>query len=176
MSALFFGNVRPYKGLTVLLDALKSFPEVVLTIAGNFWGQESAIAQTVKDYGLNRQVILKPGYVDQNDIPNLFRQADVVILPYVSGTASVIPQIAFSYGVPVIVTDVGSVAAGVDDGVNGLVVGPNNSQELGRAISAFAQSFDLREKLTLGARSSQLEDGWGRYAEAVIRLVENVER
>ena len=176
VSALFFGNVRPYKGLTVLLDALKSFPEVVLTIAGNFWGQESAIAQTVKDYGLNRQVILKPGYVDQNDIPNLFRQADVVILPYVSGTASVIPQIAFSYGVPVIVTDVGSVAAGVDDGVNGLVVGPNNSQELGRAISAFAQSFDLREKLTLGARSSQLEDGWGRYAEAVIRLVENVER
>jgi glycosyltransferase involved in cell wall biosynthesis len=174
VSALFFGNVRPYKGLDVLLDALRSVPEAGLTIAGNFWEQEAAIAQTVEDCGLTRQVILKPGYVDKKDIPNLFCQADVVVLPYLSGTASVIPQIAFSYGVPVIVTDVGSVAAGVEDGVNGLVVGPNNSQELARAISAFAQRFDLRERLTLGARASRLDDGWGRYVKAVVKLVENV--
>lgn len=174
VSALFFGNVRPYKGLNVLLDALRSVPEAILTVAGNFWEQEAAIAKTVEDCGLTRQVILKPGYVDKNDIPNLFCHADVVVLPYLSGTASVIPQIAFSYGVPVIVTDVGSVAAGVEDGVNGLVVGPNNSQELARAISAFAQRIDLRERLTLGARASRLDDGWGRYVKAVVKLVENV--
>ena len=176
VSALFFGNVRPYKGLNVLLDSLKSVPEVVLTIAGNFWEQEASIAQTVEDCGLTRQVILKPGYVDKNDIPNLFCQADVVVLPYLSGTASIIPQIAFSFGVPVIVTDVGSVAAGVEDGVNGLVVEPNNSQELARAISAFTQSSDLREKLTIGAQASRLDDAWGRYVEAVVKLVENVGR
>ena len=176
VSALFFGNVRPYKGLNVLLDALRSVPEAVLTIAGNFWEQDDAIAQTVEDCGLTRQVILKPGYVDKNDIPDLFCQADVVVLPYLSGTASIIPQIAFSYGVPVIVTDVGSVAAGVEDGVNGLVVEPNNSQELARAISAFTQSSDLREKLTIGAQASRLDDAWGRYVEAVVKLVENVGR
>ena len=145
VSALFFGNVRPYKGLNVLLEALVSNPEVVLTVAGNFWGQGTAIVQTLEKYGLHRQVILKPGYVDKSDIANLFCQADVVVLPYLSGTASVIPQVAFFYGVPVIVTDVGSVAAGVEDGVNGLVVEPNNSQELARAISAFAQSLDLEK-------------------------------
>jgi glycosyltransferase involved in cell wall biosynthesis len=174
VSALFFGNVRPYKGLTVLLDALKSVPEVILTIAGNFWEQEAAIAQTVKDYGLTRRVILKPGYVDKDDIPDLFCEADVVVLPYLSGTASVIPQIAFSYGVPVIVTDVGSVAAGVEDGVNGIVVSANDSQDLARAISAFAQSKDLREKLTMGARQTRLDDGWGRYVGALEKLLDKV--
>jgi glycosyltransferase involved in cell wall biosynthesis len=176
VSALFFGNVRPYKGLYVLLEALRSAPCVRLTVAGNFWGQEIEIAQWLADSGLTNRVSLKNGYVPSEDIPSLFRQADIVVLPYLTGTASVIPQMAFSHGVPVIVTNVGSIAAGVETGVNGFIVAPNSSRDLAKALATFADSAEARKTLEVGAQKSNTDDHWDKYREAVINLIELVAR
>jgi glycosyltransferase involved in cell wall biosynthesis len=176
ISALFFGNVRPYKGLSVLLEALRDCPHVSLTVAGNFWNQEESIARMVQEWGLTDRVTLLPGYVDRDDIPGLFGRADVVVLPYISGTASVIPQMAFSYGTPVIATDVGSIAAGVHDGVNGLVVKANSSRELAQALSTFSENSRIRENLTSGARRGQSGDGWETYVRELQKLFEQLSR
>ncbi|MDA8777183.1 glycosyltransferase family 4 protein [Pontimonas sp.] len=173
VSALFFGNVRPYKGLNVLLEALRDIPKVSLTVAGNFWNQQASIALKVQECGLTDRVFLAPGYVPKDEIPRLFSRADVVVLPYVSGTASVIPQIALSQGKPVIATDVGSIAVDIRHGVNGFVVKANDSRALARALSVLAENPELRDKLTWGALQSKLDNRWAQYIAVLRKLIDD---
>jgi glycosyltransferase involved in cell wall biosynthesis len=108
---LFFGIVRPYKGLDVLLRALARAPQTLtLTVAGEFWGGTGKTEKLIAELGLADRVRLRPGYVPAAGIPALFAAADVLVLPYREATTSQNALLAFAHGVPVITTTAGRLA------------------------------------------------------------------
>ena len=164
---LFFGIVRAYKGLDVLLRALALAPEVLtLTVAGEFWGGTAATEQLIAELGLGDRVTLRPGYVPASEIPELFAAADALVLPYREATASQNAQLAFSYGVPVITTTAGSLAEHVTDGVDGLTAAPGNVDDLLRALRLIAEPQTL-ERLRKGVQAPDPGPAWARYVLAV---------
>ena len=129
---LFFGIVRPYKGLDVLLRAMARAPRsVVLTVAGEFWGKaEDETRALIRQLGLDGRVTLRPGYVPADQIPGLFARTDVLVLPYRSATSSQNAWLAFEHGVPVVATRAGTLAEPVRDGVDGIVCEPEDEDDL----------------------------------------------
>ncbi len=132
---LFFGLVRPYKGLDVLLRALAAGPpDVALTVAGEFWGGVDATRALITELGLDGRVELRPGYVPTADVPGLFAAADALVLPYRAGTASQNVDVAHLNGRPVVATRVGTLGGSVRDGVDGLLVAPDDVDALAAAL------------------------------------------
>ncbi len=174
---LFFGIVRPYKGLDVLLRALARAPRhVVLTVAGEFWGKAEAETRTLIDeLGLTGRVTLRPGYVPADQIPGLFAGTDALVLPYRSATSSQNAWLAFEFGVPVVVTCAGTLADAVRDGVDGVVCEPGDEDDLLRAlvrISAPGESGRLRSAV----RKADPGGYWDAYLEALLSLAAQPER
>lgn len=132
---LFFGMVRPYKGLDVLLRALAAGPaDVALTVAGEFWGDEARTRELVGALGLSGRVELRPGYVDATAVPALFAGVDALVLPYRAATATQNVTLAHRHGVPVVATRVGALAEAVRDGVDGLLCAPDDVDALAAAL------------------------------------------
>ena len=134
-SLLFFGIVRPYKGLDVLLRALAGAPaHITLTVAGEFWGGTQPTEQLIAELRLRDRVTLRPGYMPATGIPALFAAADALVMPYREATASQNALLAFAHGVPVITTTAGALAEAVRDGVDGLTCAPDDAEDLLRAL------------------------------------------
>ncbi|MBX6769958.1 MAG: glycosyltransferase, partial [Actinomadura rubrobrunea] len=164
---LFFGIVRPYKGLDVLLRALAAGPEdVSLTVAGEFWGGLEETRALIAELGLTERVELRPGYVPAADVPALFAAADALVLPYRSATASQNVWMAYEHGVPVIATRVGGFADQVRDGVDGLICEPDDPGSLADALKRFYAPGEP-ERLRSGVRPVDHEPVWAAYLEAL---------
>jgi D-inositol-3-phosphate glycosyltransferase len=163
---LFFGIVRPYKGLDVLLRALPQVSaEVTLTVAGEIWGDRAELDKLISDLGLADRVSLSGGYVATEDVPALFAGADALVLPYRSGTASQNAMIAFDFGIPVIATRAGAIADAVADGVNGILCAPDDVAGLAQAISRLYQPGVLQQ-LRRGVRPVYPDALWNDYVAA----------
>lgn len=140
---LFFGFIRPYKGLDILIRAM---PEVLanlectLLVAGEFWKDMSTYQSLVSKLGLSARVRLENRYVPQTEVANYFLASDIVVLPYLSATGSGIAKLAYSFGRPVIVSDVGSLPGSVLEGVNGYVVPPGCPHSLAITITRHFQA------------------------------------
>jgi D-inositol-3-phosphate glycosyltransferase len=167
---LFFGFIRRYKGLHVLLESLSTvrerLPAVRLVVAGEFYEDEAKSRQFVEARGLREHVLFHPEYIPNDRVSLYFSAADVVVQPYVSATQSGVAQVAFHFGRPLIVTDVGGLAEIVPHERAGLVVPPDDPGALGRAIVRY---FDeqLAEPLTRGVRIEKQKYGWDRLVNAV---------
>jgi glycosyltransferase involved in cell wall biosynthesis len=171
---LFFGLVRPYKGLDVLLRALSNGPpDVSLTVAGEFWGDTASVADDlVAELGLTGRVDIRHGYVDVDDVPGLFRGVDALTLPYRSVTASVNPFLAFEHGVPVIASRTGTLPDDVQDGVDGLLVVPDDVDSLTTAIRRL-YTGDTALRLRANVRPTDPEPQWSRYLKALTSFAED---
>lgn len=165
---LFFGIVRPYKGLDVLLRALAEGPEDVrLTVAGEFWGGTEETSRLVGELGLGERVELRPGYVPAADVPALFARADALVLPYRSATASQNAWLAYEHGVPVLATRVGALPDHVRDGVDGLLCAPDDPADLAKTITRFYTPGEP-ERLRSGVRRVDPEPYWSAYVGALL--------
>ncbi|MEW1844165.1 glycosyltransferase family 4 protein [Nonomuraea angiospora] len=162
---LFFGMVRPYKGLDLLLRALPD--GISLTVAGEFWGGLEETRSLVAELGLGDRVELRPGYVAVEDVPGLFARADALVLPYRNATASQNVWLGHEHGVPVIATRVGALADHVTDGVDGLLVEPGDAGALRAAIERFYASGEP-ERLRSGVKAVDPEPFWSAYAGALL--------
>ena len=165
---LFFGIVRPYKGLDVLLRALAGAPaHVTLTVAGEFWGGTGPTGQLIAELGLRDRVTLRPGYLPATEIPALFAAADVLVMPYREATASQNALLAFAHGVPVITTTAGALAEAVRDGVDGLTCAPDDVEDLLRALKEVSDPQTAR-RLRSGVRACDPEPCWAAYLESLL--------
>jgi len=165
---LFFGIVRPYKGLDVLLRALARTPaHVTLTVAGEFWGGTADTEQLITDLGLAGRVRLWPEYVPAREIPALFAAADALVLPYREATASQNVLLAFAFGVPVVTTTAGALAEAVHDGVDGLTCAPGDVEDLARALTEISAPETAR-RLRSGVRAVDPEPYWAAYLRALL--------
>jgi glycosyltransferase involved in cell wall biosynthesis len=168
---LFFGIVRHYKGLDILLRALAdATSEVSLTVAGEIWEDKDELLKLIADLGLQDRVTLSKGYIPAEDVPGAFEAADALVLPYRSGTASQNALIAFQFGIPVIATRAGAIADAVEDGVNGILCAPDDVGDLARAISQLYEPGALA-RLRRGVRPVDPGPLWGDYVAAVERSI-----
>jgi glycosyltransferase involved in cell wall biosynthesis len=162
---LFFGAVRPYKGLEVALEALAQVDPALdarLIVAGRFWEGRDRYDALVDRLGLCNRVEIRAGYVTNEEAALLFSAADGAVLPYRSATQSGVAQLAFAYGKPVVATSVGGLPAAIEHRRTGLLCPPDNPFALARAIERFAAT---RELLTVGVVASADRHSFRRYAE-----------
>jgi glycosyltransferase involved in cell wall biosynthesis len=168
---LFFGIVRPYKGLDILLRALAEVgPEVSLTVAGEIWAGREDLLRLISDLGLQDRVTMPGAYVPAADVPALFAAADALVLPYRSATASQNALIAFRFGLPVIASRAGAIADAVEDGVNGILCAPGDAGDLARAIRALCAPGTL-ERLRTGVPSLDPGPLWDDYLAAMGKAI-----
>ena len=170
--ALFFGYIRKYKGLHVLLDAMKEALTKIklkLLVVGEFYDDEESYRHQMEKLELGDNVKVVGDYVPNDEVATYFSAADVVVLPYIDATQSGIAQIAYNFNKPVITTNVGGLAEIVIDGKTGLVVKPNSSEELSGAIVKIF-SEHLSEKFA-GAVSEQKKlYSWDNLINAIEEL------
>ncbi len=165
---LFFGIVRPYKGLDVLLRALAEAPPgVTLTVAGEFWGGVVDTERLIEELGIGDRVTLRPGYVPASEISAVFAAADALVLPYREATASQNALLAFAHGVPVVTTTAGSLAEQVRDGVDGITVAPGSADDLLRALRSLGEPGTLG-RLRAGVRPPDPDQDWDAYLSALV--------
>ena len=171
---LFFGFIRRYKGLHVLLEAMprvvEEMPTIRLVVAGEFYDDEEGYREQIRQHGLENHVIVRSEYIPKEDVALYFSAADVVVQPYVSATQSGVAQIAFHFDRPVIVTDVGGLAEVVPHEQAGLVVPPEDPQALAEAIVRFFRE-NLSSALQEGVRQVKQSHSWDRIYEAVEALI-----
>ena len=164
---LFFGLVRRYKGVDVLLQALAIVPDVSLTIAGEMWGKnKQELEQLIQKLNLEQRVKLRPGYVPADAIAGLFAKADALVLPYRSGTATQNTDLAFAHSIPVIATRVGSIPDRLHDGVDSLLCDADDPISLGAAIRRFYEP-GVAHKLSQHIPATNADRDWNTYVHAL---------
>ena len=136
---VFFGLVRAYKGLDVLLEGLSYISDkhdYKLVIAGEFYQDEEKYRKQITDLGLEEKVIIRNEYIPNEEIPSLFCSASCIVLPYRTATQSGVVPIALHFENHVIVTRVGSLSSIIEKHQLGIVTDPN-PKALGSAIEKF---------------------------------------
>lgn len=141
---LFFGLVREYKGLDLLLDAwarLRREGKTAgrkLIVAGEFYAPKEPYLRQIETLGLSDEVILRDRFIPDDEVKYYFSAADFVVQPYRSATQSGVTQIAYQFCVPMVVTDVGGLAEIVPDGRVGYVCAP----EAGAVAQAVERMYE----------------------------------
>ena len=165
---LFFGFIRPYKGVDVLLRAVAAVPGVRLVIAGESWEGEDRLRSLVAELAVTDRVDLRLRYLDNDELEPLLHDADALVLPYASGTGTQQVRVAQIRGLPVIATRTGTLPDQVTDGVDGFLVEPNDAEQLAAAIRRLYEPGRL-EQLRAGVRAPDDDAAWRAYVEAVTR-------
>ena len=140
---LFFGFIRKYKGLDILLDAMKlikdqvsGIKDPVLLIAGEFYDDRKIYDDQIARLGLDDSLILKTSFIKNSEVKYYFCAADVVIQPYRNATQSGVTPLAYHFEVPMIVTNVGGLPDLVPHGKVGLVTEPT-AESLAASITEY---------------------------------------
>lgn len=171
---LFFGFVRPYKGLDVLLDALPEIAAerpVSLIVAGEFYEPIATYRQRVQALGMRERVRFLDRYLPDEDVRRLFAAADVCVLPYRSATQSGVIQVAYASGCPVITTRVGGLPEFVAEGESGYTVPPDDPAALAAAVLEFYRRGG-RDAHEDGVKRHARKYSWDALADAVIELIQ----
>jgi len=160
---LFFGFVRRYKGLDVLLEAMPAIrtalPDVQLLVAGEFYEPADRYRARIRELGLSSCVHLYDRYIPESEVAWYFSAADLVVQPYLSATQSGVVPMAFHFERPVVVTAVGGLPEVVPHEVAGFIVPPGDPDALAGAVVRFFRE-GWAERLTEGVRRLRARYGW----------------
>src|SRR6478735_9390128 len=160
---LALGLIREYKGIDVLLRAMRTVPEVTLTIAGEIWGtNRGVIRRLASDPALAGRVEIRDGYVPADALASLLADHDVLALPYRSATASQNVILGHAHGLPVLASDIAPFSQQVTDGVNGILVPPEDERALAGALRRLGDP-DVRRRLAEGVQTPDLSGPWAHY-------------
>jgi glycosyltransferase involved in cell wall biosynthesis len=168
-TVLFFGYVRRYKGLHLLLEAmpqiLRHMP-VRLLIVGEFYDDEEAYKKEIQKLGLADHVTVNSQYIPNDEVALYFSACDAVVLPYISATQSGIVQIAYHFDKPVIATNVGGLAEVVIDNETGLIVAPLDPAKLSESIVRFYKE-EKESTFVKNVKREKTKYSWDRMVEAI---------
>ena len=143
---LFFGYVRKYKGLDILLKAfpkiLQNFPNTFLLVVGEFYDNPDSYLKLIDELNILERVKVINQFVPNEDVAKYYLASDVVILPYRSATQSGILNVAYGFNKPVIVTNVGGLAEFVIEGKTGFVIKPDSEDEIVKGYEEYLKKKD----------------------------------
>jgi glycosyltransferase involved in cell wall biosynthesis len=173
---LFFGFIRKYKGLDILLDAMALLKARVsnsglqvptLLIAGEFYEDEKIYQQKIDELGIRDNLVLKAHFITDSEVKNYFCAADVVVQPYRNATQSGVTPLAYHFEIPMIVTNVGALPDYVPHEKTGLVAAPT-AASLAAAIERY---FELGEAYFLPQlREEKKKYSWEVLTDEIIKL------
>lgn len=167
--ALFFGYIREYKGLDVLLDAwpavAEARPGARLVVAGDPVRLDTARRDALLAAATRVGAVHRFGYVPFSDVTTYFAAADVLVLPYRHISQSGVLFLALSQGLPVVATRVGALPEVLCDGESGLLVPPESPAALSQALVRLFGDADLRWRLAAGSRAVAARHTWPSIAE-----------
>ena len=169
---LFFGFIRKYKGLDLLLEAfaderLRNYP-VKLIIAGEFYESEEPYMELIKKRKLEDTVILRTGFIPDEDVKFYFNAPDIVAQTYRSATQSGVSQIAYNFEKPMLVTDVGGLGEIIPHGKAGYVVQPEIN-EIAEALIDFFENNRM-EEFTETVRMEKKKYEWCKMTETINKI------
>lgn len=180
---LYFGAVRPYKGLKWLVEAapaiVTTVPRCQIWCVGDYWDGPDEFINRAKELGalfdgenpVAGGVRILDKYVPNEEVGMYFAATDIVALPYESATQSGIVQIAYGFKKPCIVTEVGGLPEVVLDGKTGYVVPPKNSREIAMKVAEFfAGGDELRKRFENDIIEWRKAFDW----EHMVRTIENL--
>ena len=171
---LFFGFIREYKGLDLLIDSFARLPaDYHLFIVGECYGDYTRYSRQIDLLGLRTRVHEIIEYVDDTKVSQIFSAADLCVLPYRSATQSGIAQIAWNFNLPLLVAPVGGLAEMVQDGHTGLVLPELDPEILAEKIQDY---FISGMKLSFAENMAKQRHrfDWPSFANSTIEFVKNL--
>lgn len=174
---LFFGFIRKYKGVDILLDAIKILKDknrkanTRFLIAGEFYEDQKTYTSMIEQLGIGDQLILHTNFISDNDVKNYFCAADVVIQPYRSATQSGVTPLAYHFEVPMIVTNVGNLPVLVPDNKAGLVAEPD-AASIAENIDAFFEKGGAY--FVPGLLEEKKKLSWVKMTDSIFELARTI--
>jgi glycosyltransferase involved in cell wall biosynthesis len=170
---LFFGFIREYKGLDVLLQAialLKNKINMKLIIAGEFYGNEEFYKKLIGTLGIQEKLLLFNDFVPTTEVKYFFSASDAVILPYKHASQSGIVQIAMNFKKPVIAANVGGLAEVVKNEKTGYIVEKENPAALADTILKF-YSENKEDEFVRNIEEEVKKYSWEKFVDGMLELV-----
>ncbi len=165
--ALFFGFIRQYKGFDLFLRALAHTPHIHALVAGECYEDWASYQQIIDDNDMTDRVHIVTDFIPSEQVSLYFSAADIVVQPYRSATQSGISQIAYHFGLPMIVSNVGGLPEIVTDKVSGYVVTPD-AASVSDALNDFFEN-NRNEEMRIGVQREKERFTWDKMADALIR-------
>ena len=145
---LFFGYIRHYKGLDILINAmpgiLKAYPEARLLVVGEFYDDPSSYLNRIKELGIDEYVKIVNKFVPNEEVGQYYQACDLNILPYRSATQSGILNVSYGFEIPVLAANVGGLAEFIIERKTGLIIEPESVDAIVNGVKEF---FTLKEKV-----------------------------
>jgi glycosyltransferase involved in cell wall biosynthesis len=168
---LFFGFIRPYKGLMYLIQAmplvLKKRPNTKLVVQGVFWKDRQRYFDEIEKLNLKENIVIREGYVAGDDRAKVYYASDVIAMPYLNISESAIIPLSWAFGKPVIATGVGGNVDWITNGENGYLVPPKDPEALAQAIVDYFEK-DMEKTFLEGMKKKIKELEWGEKQERVV--------
>ncbi|QYY35659.1 glycosyltransferase [Ruficoccus sp. ZRK36] len=173
--ALFFGYVRDYKGVDVLIEAAAQLRDenlpVKCLVVGEIWKNDPKYAQLIERLNIGDQVKLIDRYIDMEEIEPYFKAADFCLLPYRSATGSGVLQVALGMGTPAIASDLPAFSGSMTDEEEGFLVPPGDAQALASAIRRMYEA-DTHLRMAEHLRNQPPDQSWEELADKLFALLE----
>ena len=164
---LFFGLIRPYKGLADLIEAAEMMgTEIKLLIVGECYSGCRELEQRLENSSLEERVVWVDEFVPDTEVARFFRAADLVVLPYRHSTQSAVAQTALAFRKPLVLTETGGLSEVVDEGSTGFLVPPEDPAALAEGI---LRGIELARETGLGERIAAKagQFSWDEYVRRV---------
>ena len=172
---LFFGLIRKYKGLDILIKAFGELPgDYRLIIAGEPYGSFDEYQQLIDDSPAKSRISLFRRYIPDSEVAAFFSAADACVLPYRSATQSGVGALAMQFSVPMIVTDTGALRASVEGRGTGLVVDKPEPAFVRDGIISFFNTPGLREKCIQNTLECRAIATWSGFCKGLVSFTESL--
>ena len=173
---LYFGLIRPYKGLDIFIKGLGSikhdFDDYTALILGEAYEDSQKYVDLIKSEGISSYTIFRNEFISDNELPIYFAAADVLVLPYRTATQSGIVGIALQMDRPVIATRVGGLGEYISEGETGYLVEPENPEALGQAILKFFLEGD-QDRMTENIKTTKSQYSTQSFCTRLIQDLQN---
>lgn len=170
---LFFGFIRDYKGLDILIEAMKFLDEsYTLIIAGEVYGNFRKYDELIRKLKISERIVKHLRYIPESEIPIFFSAADVCVLPYRSATQSGITGMAYHFDLPVIVTDKGGLGEDVINMKTGIVT-EANAERISDVIKKYFNE-NMKSKFITEIKDYRMKRSWQSFAERLISFLEKL--
>ena len=175
-TVLFFGLIRQYKGLDLLLEAMADTRikamNVKLLVAGEFYEDKASYTNIIDKHNLKEQVVLYDAFIPNEEVKTYFSAADLLALPYKHATQSGVTQVAFHFEKPTIVTNVGGLSEIIPDKVCGYVVEPNPTAIADAIVDYFENNREINMATAMHEEKKKYD--WSIFSNHIINLYQEI--
>ena len=174
---LFFGLIRDYKGLDILLEAFDRLDQdYQLIIAGEPYGSFEKYERMIDRSPGRSRIHVFPKYIKDSEVSRYFSAADVTVLPYRSATQSGISAIAYHFDTPMIVTEVGGLKEAIGNRGTGIVTPDHTPECIAGAVKKYFSTPGLKTEFVENIHLEKERLGWTRFADDLVRFAESISK